>query len=159
MKALRFSPFALKSSLSIVFGNAGRAFLPVMLIASSVGSASAQNVYLDNSRTNCEHKVKVFYGQGGCHEGHHWICSGAQSWVMLTVSPGNTVYYSLPPQTGVCGYEIYDWNGAFLTSCIWTTIPTSCNFGPYEDCSPRERTIDMNSACENGVNTGTVKWN
>ena len=78
---------------------------------------------------------------------------------MLTVSPSTAVNYSLPPGTGACGYEIYDWNGAFLTSCFWTTPPTSCYYGPYYDCHDRERTIDMNSTCGTGGVIGTVKWN
>jgi hypothetical protein len=88
-------------------------------------SAEAQTVHLNNTNTGCVYKVKVYYAEGDCHEEtNFWVCTGTQSSVLLTVNPGSTVNYSLPPNTGACAYEIYDGSNILIASC-------NCSAPPY----------------------------
>ena len=59
-------PVALSTGRSRTVCNPARILLMGLLLTSAIGTASAQNVYLDNSRTGCEYKVKVYYATGSC---------------------------------------------------------------------------------------------
>ena len=150
---------ALSAGRSRTSSSFWRSLIMGLALSIAVGSAKAQVVYLDNTHTGCDYKVKVYYATGNCDTNHNfWICSGTQSFVVLTVGAGASVTCSLPPHTGACAYDIFKWDGSFLTSCNTSSWPYYCNQYAYTDCEPEHRYIDMNSACDSGGNTGTVKF-
>lgn len=120
--------------------------------------AQSQIVILDNTHTGCSYSVKVYYATGTCLPGHEWVCTGEEHDVTYAIDGWGAFQWSLPEGTGVCGYDIYYLGGAFVTSEDCSQYPYTINFGPYTDCQGKPRYIDMNSNCQGGVNTGTVKW-
>ena len=128
-----------------------------LLLTGAIGASKAQVVYLDNTHTNCDYKLKVFYAEGDCHQPNNFfICTGTQSSVLLTVTAGNSVTYYLPPNTGACKYEVYDGSFTLVAACNTSSSPYYCNAVAFTDCESEHRYVDFNSGCE-GVNAGTVK--